>query len=265
LMLAVRVEKAHVRISTETAKAKVKTKNKENKDEEIPAQFPLYVKPGDKITVPLKVSWQGEGARPNPVTVTLEPTQPNMATSPLSVAAPMPIAKDKNDGTITLDVRVTALPGTYPVVLRGETTVPFARDPNKKDAKTNVTVSGFAQPMEIIVLPLNLGKFTASISGSIKAGMNGELVVKVDRANDYEGEFKINITLPKDTKGIVVKDVVLPAGVNEVKIPIMVAADAKPGTLQNVIMNAVATVHGKFPIAHDAKFNLVVSAADKKK
>jgi hypothetical protein len=262
LYLAVRPEKAQLRIAADLATAKVKTKDRDGKDTEIPATFPLYVKPGDKITLPVKVTWQGEGARPNPVTVAVEPTQQNMQNAPVGLQAPVPIPKEKTDAPVTLDVRTTATPGSYSVVFRGDTQIQYARDPNKKDAKTPFTVTGFTAPLEVIVLPSTLGKVTVTPPlSAIKVGQSGELTVKVERAADYKGEYKVNVILPKDTKGVTVKEVVIPAGADEVKLPVAVASDAKPGTLSNLTATAIGTVHGKFPISQEVKFNLQIAAA----
>ena len=40
----------------------------------------------------------------------------------------------------------------------------------------------------------------------MKVGAAGELVLKVERQNDYTGEFKVTVTLPKDVKGLVMKE-----------------------------------------------------------
>jgi hypothetical protein len=93
----------------------------------------------------------------------------------------------------------------------------------------------------------------------LKLGQTAELTVKVDRQFDYDGPFEVSVTFPKNTKGVSAKAVTLPAGKDEVKVPITVAKDAKPGGLGNVVVEVVATVHKKFPIAHEAKVNLNVA------
>ncbi len=266
LALAVRPERAPFRITADLTAAKLKTKDKDGKDKEEKVDGPIYVKPGDKLTVPVKVAWHEKDARPNPVTLFVEPMQQNMNQAPLSVPGgggnpPQPaatIAKDKADGPLTIDVRSNAAPGTYAVVIRGETQCQYARDPEQKDKKAPVTALAFAQPIEVTVLPTTVGKLTATVPGSLKLGATGELVLKVERQNDYAGEFKVTVALPKDVKGLSVKDLTIPAGKDEVKVPIEVAKDAKPGNVQNVTVTATGTVHGKFAISQEAKFNLNV-------
>lgn len=266
LVFAVRPEKASFRIAADLAAAKVKTKDKDGKDKEDAVTGPIFVKPGDKLTIPVKVAWQEKEARANPVTLFVEATQQNMQQAPLTVLGgggnpPQPaatIAKEKTDGPLTIDVRSNAAPGTYAVVVRGESQCQYVRNPEEKDKKTPVTALAFAPPIEVTVLPTSLGKLTATPTGSLKVGATGELVLKVERQNDYAGEFKITVTLPKDVKGVAMKDVTLAAGQDEVKIPIEVAKDAKLGNLQNVTVTATGTVHGKFAITQEAKFNLNV-------
>jgi hypothetical protein len=272
LVLAVRPEKAPLRVAIDQPAVKVKTKDKDGKDVEKAAEFPLFVKPGDKLIVPVKVAWQGGEPRANPVNVRFEPTVPNRQQAALGVQGGdgnnpnMTIPKDKGDGALTVDVRQNAVPGVYSVHLQADTQVQFLRDPSQKDKKSNAVVQAFAEPITVTVLPNTLGKFTVTppANNQLKAGGTAELVLKVERQADYTGEFAVKVTLPADAKELTVKDAVLPAGKDEVKIQVDVAADAKDATVQATV-TATATVHGKFPISHEVKVpNLRVVPAAKK-
>ncbi len=271
-ILAVRPEKAQMRVAVDLPGVKVKTKDKDGKDTEIPAVFPLYVKPGDKLVVPVKVTWQGGEARANPVNVRFESTQVNRQQSALGVQGGdgnnpnMTIPKDKGDGALTVDVRPTAVAGVYSIHLQADTQVSFLRDPNQKDKKTNAVVQAFAEPIEVTVLPTTLGKFTVTppANNQLKAGTTAELLVKVERQADYTGEFVVKVALPADVKGVTVKDAVVPAGKDEVMIPITVAADVKDAAVQ-FTLTATATVHGKFPISHEVKVPNLRTVAEAKK
>ena len=272
LFFAVKAEKAAMRLIADLANAKVKTKDKDGKEVEARLESPIFVKPGDKIALPVLVAWQGTEPRPGPLNVTLEPTQANMQNAPVGTAggggnAPAgTMAKEKNDAAITLDIKPTAPPGTYAVVFKGDTQIQIARDPAMKDKKTPANVQGYTQPLEITVLPLTLGKFTATLpaNGVVVAGKSAELTVKVERGADYAGEYKVSVVLPKDLKGVVAKDAVIPAGKDEVKIPIEVAADAKVGGVTPFAVTATGTVHGKYAVNHEVKANLTVAAPPKK-
>jgi hypothetical protein len=209
----------------------------------------------------VKVTWHAKDARPSPLAIQAEPVQQNVQQAPLSVNnnQPVQIAPGKNDGPVMIEVRSNAAPGTYAVVLRGETQVPFVRDPEEKGKKANVAAAAYAQPIEITVLPASLAKLSAQPSGSLKPGSTGVLVVKVDRQFDYAGEFQVSVTLPKDAKGLTVEDVTIPAGQDEIKVPVKIAKDAKAGAVNNVVVKAVATVHEKFPVVHETKINLTVA------
>jgi hypothetical protein len=272
LVLAVRPEKAQMRVTVDLPAVKVKTKDKDGKDTEIAAVFPLFVKPGDKLVVPVKVAWQGGEARANPVNVRFEPTAPNNNQTPLGVQGGggnnpnMTIPKDKGDGALTVDVRPTAAPGVYSIHLQADTQVSFLRDPSQKDKKTNAVVQAFAEPITVTVLPTSLGKFTVTppANNQLKAGTTAELLVKVERQADYTGEFAVKVTLPADVKGVTVKDAVVPAGKDEVKIPVEVAADVKDAGVQ-FTLTATATVHGKFPISHEVKVQNLRTVPEAKK
>ena len=259
VLLAVRPEKSSLRLTVDLAGIVVKTKDKDGKDKDEKVTGPLFVKPGDKIAVPVKFAWNEKDARTGPVNVTAEPSQQNMQNAPVTVANPTPIAVGKTDGTVTIDVKPGAAPGTYAIALKADTTIQYLRDPEMKDKKTPIVVLGYAQPISITVLPATLGKFTATPVGSVKAGATVEVTVKVERLAEFEGEFEVVLELPKDLKGVTAKPVKVPAGKDEITIPVTVAADVKPGQLQNLLVVATGTVHTKFPIRHEAKFNLTVA------
>jgi hypothetical protein len=260
LVLAVRPDRSPFRIAADLSAAKLKTRGQDGKEKEEKVDGPVYVKPGDKLTVPVKLTWHEKDARPAPLSVQMEPTQPNPQQAPVTVnnSQPVQIAPGKNEGPVTIDVRPNAPPGTYPVALRGETQVPFARNPEQKQ-KVNVTVAAFAQPIEVTVLPVSLAKLTVQPPGPLKPGTTGELVVKVERQFDYAGEFVVTVTPPKGAEGVDFEEVTIPAGKDEVKVPVEVDEDAKPGAVNNVVVRAVATVHGKFPVVHETKVNLTIA------
>lgn len=272
LMLAVRPDKAPMKVAVDLPGLKVKSKDKDGKEVEVAATFPLFVKPGDKLTVPVKVTWQGGEARANPVNVRFEATTPNNQTAPLGVQGGggnnpnMTIPKDKGDGNLTVDVRATAAPGVYSIHLQADTQISFLRDPSQKDKKSNAVVQAFAEPITVTVLPTSLGKFTATppANNQLKAGTTAELTVKVERQADYAGEYAVKVTLPAEVKGVTVKNAVIPAGKDEVKILLAVAADVKDAGVQ-LTVTATATVHGKFPISHDVKVSNLRTVPEPKK
>lgn len=271
LVLAIIPKKAPMRLTADLANAKVKSKDKEGKETDLKLESPIFVKPGDKLTIPVAVAWQLAEARPGPLNITLEATQPNMQNAAIGTAnggnAPAGMmVKEKNDTIVTIDVRPNALPGIYAVVLKGDTQIQIARDPAKKDQKTPANIQAYPAPLEVTVLPVSLGKFTATLpaNGVIVVGKTAEMIVKVERSADYAGAFKINLQLPKDFKGVTVKDAMIPAGKDEGKLLIEVGPDAKIGGVTNVVVTATGTVHGKFGINHEVKSNFAIAAAPKK-
>lgn len=246
-------EKAHFNVVLEADKAFVK------KEDKLPN--PILVKQGDKLTVPFKVTRGIEPKTP----ITLQQITMGVAAqqAPVTInngqAIPA-IAADKNDGTFVVDVKPNALPGMYTVVLKATTLIQFVKDPNAKKQQP-VTVVGSSTPLTFKVLPLSVAKLTATPKGNLKGGMDGEITVKVERQFDFAGEFKVKVVLPMGTKGITVGDVVIPAGKDEVVIPVKVAADVAASTLQNVTVQATAMVEGSVPTLHEVKFNVTVEKA----
>src|SRR5207248_1635303 len=94
---------------------------------------------------------------------------------------------------------------------------------------------------------------------TVKLGTHVELLVKVNRQFDYEGEFKVHLELPKGTQGVMADPVVIPAGQNEAKLVLHVPTAAAPGNRPNLIVRAVATVRGNVALNHDARINVNIT------
>jgi Bacterial pre-peptidase C-terminal domain len=272
-VIAIRETKAHFKLKLDVANSKLKTKNAEGKEIETKLEGAIFVKPGDKLTFPISTTWQGEGTRPNTINIRTERIMPNLQTSPLGTIGENDqnpagtIAKDKNDGSITLDVRNNALPGTYPLVLRGETQVQFVRDQNKKDAKTNANALAFTEPIVVTVLPMTLGKLTVvqPPNNQLKAGASTELTINFERQFEDIGPLEVKFNVPKSAVGVTIKDTTIPENTSTIKVPIVVDKDAKDVGNIALEITATATLHGKFPIVHTAKPNALRIVPEAKK
>jgi hypothetical protein len=224
---------------------------------------PLLMKQGEKLTVPFKV------ARPLPegkVALTLRQisTTQNPQQLPVTVnnGQPLPaVAPDKNDGTFVIEAKPNAPPGAYTVVLFVTGQIQYEREGGGK-GKRATTVEQAVTPVTVQIVPSALAKVTASPSGNLKGGMTSELVVKVERQNEYTGEYKVKLVLPPNTKGVTADDVTIPAGQNEGKVVLKAAADAPAGPLANVAVQVTGLYDGKVPITTESpKFNLTVEKA----
>lgn len=267
LVLAVRPTPARLQLHLEQEKAKLNSKDAQNKPKEEAAKPPFFVKPGDKLTIPLQAKWSAKDARANPITVIAEPFTQNMPQAPITIPN-VTVAKDKAEAPLVIDIKGNAAPGTFAVVLRGDTQVNMARDPEDEKKKTNLFIPAFTpEPVLVTILPTTLAKLTAQApaANTLKPGTTAELTVKVERQAGYTGPFQITVELPKGIAGLTIKPVTLPAGQNEVKVPIVAGTDAKPGAVNNVAITAVGTVHDKFPISQETKVNLTVVKPEEKK
>jgi hypothetical protein len=259
LVLATRAAKAPFRLSVDLAAAKVKGSD----GKEQPAKAPFVLKPGDKLTVPVKVAWQEKEARPAPLQVQMESTgsdDPQRGRrGPVSVnnGQPVPVPKEKNEAPVTVDVRSDAPPGVYAVTFHGETQVKFTKDPDGKN-KQDVAVAGFAAPFELTVVPTTLAKLTAAPPGNVKQGATAEVTVKVDRQFEFDGPFQVKLVFPKEAAGLSAADATIPAEQSEVKVKVTAAKDAKVGGVNNVLVQAVAMYDGKYATPHEVKINLNV-------
>jgi hypothetical protein len=68
----------------------------------------------------------------------------------------------------------------------------------------------------------------------------------------------VQLVLPANVKGVSSTAVIIPAGKDEVKLPLKAPADAAPGNRANLIVRATATLDGNIPVTHETKINVNV-------
>lgn len=227
----------------------------------------LVVKPGEKVSVPVRVNWLVPG--PQPVTLTAEPLHPNAQASPLAVQVPTQPTPEKPEGVLAVEVRPNAPPGGYSLTVRGTASVAYARPaPPGGPAPKPQTVPAvaFAEPVEVVVLPPALAKVAVVNlpEGTLAAGGTGELIVRVERLHDYAGEFEVRFEPPAGAGGVTADPVAIPAGRNEAKLVLKAAPDAKPGPVANATVGVTARYAGRYPITHQAQVTFTVAPAPKK-
>jgi hypothetical protein len=170
---------------------------------------------------------------------------------------PINVAANQAEGKLNVVVGTDVPPGAYNIVLRGQTQVPYNKDPKSK-AKQNTIVVQPSAAVTLVVLPKSLATFSlANTSPTIKVGQKLEVVVRVSRKFDYDGPFAVRLVLPKGVEGVEAAEAVIPAGQDEAKLTLAVPAGAKPGFRGNLVVRATAQF-GKTPVGHEAKLNVNV-------
>lgn len=254
LFLSVRPS-AYFKVSTQPDKAFITKAG-----EKLPT--PLTLKQGQKLTVPFAVARLRPEAKV-PITLRQVATTQNPQQMPLTVnnGQPLPaVAPDKGDGTFVIDVKPNAPPGTYSIVLSA--TAPVQVDQPSGKGKRPANVEQATTPVTVQVVPQSLAKVTASPTGKLVGGMTADVLVKVERQNDYAGDYKVKVVLPMNAKGVTASEVTIPAGQTEVKVPVKAAADVAAGQLAAVHVEVTGMYDGKLPIASESpKFNLAVENA----
>jgi hypothetical protein len=164
-----------------------------------------------------------------------------------------PLAIPADTGAMVVDAQAAVLPGTYTLVFRTTTQIPYNKNP--KDAQkppTNVVLPSI--PVTLTILP----KVVATVNlpnanVTAKVGAQVEVDVKVARMFDYAGPFKVQLVLPAAIKGLTADEVTIPAGKDEIKLLVKVAADAIPGNRPELVVRATGTVNGTVPVIQEAK------------
>jgi len=222
----------------------------------------LTLKQGEKLTVPFKVTRISPDAEVA-ITVRQVTTTQNPAQMPVLVNNGQPlaaVAPDKSDGTFVIEAKTIAPPGVYTVVLQA--TAPIQYEAQAGKGKKPAQVEQAVTPVTINVVPVSLAKVTAAPTGNLKGGSSTDLLVKVERQNEYAGEYKAKLTLPDKTKGVTATEVTIPAGQTEVKLPVKADADVAAGQLANLTVQVTGIYDGKVAITSESqKFNLTVEKA----
>ena len=209
---------------------------------------------GDKATITLKLARVWPDFK-NPLQVLPIDLPPNIT---INNNQPLAINADKAEATMAVDVKANALPGTYNLVLRTQTQIPYNKDP-KNAQKPAVNVVLPATPVVLTVLPKNLGTVAVTVPNpNVKVGGETEVVVKITRLFDYAGEFKVELVLPANVQGVSAEAVTIPAGKDEAKLILKAAADAAPGARNELVVRATATL-GMNTTTQEAKFNVTVA------
>jgi hypothetical protein len=209
---------------------------------------------GSRLTVPLKLErlWPDHKGQIQIIPVPRE-LPPQILTH-----GPVTIAGNANAGNIVLNISSNAPPGTYNIVFRSFGPVPFNKDPMSK-AKPNINIVQPSAPLALTIVPKQLATVNlTNANPTIKLGMQAEVVVRVNRQFNYDGEFKVQLVLPPNAEGLSADEVTIPAGQTEAKLVIKVAPDAKPGNRQNLAIKTTAMFNGKVPIANENKINVNV-------
>src|SRR5262249_25948104 len=158
---------------------------------------------GDKLTIPLHVKRLWPDLKgPVQVTALGLPGQGNQQPLAFNNGQPLTLNAGKEDASAVLDVRNNAPPGVYTLVLKATGTVPYAKAPDAKN-KPNVTVTEVSTPITITVVPKSVAAVTVTPANpTVRVGKEIEVTVKVNRLFDYPGEFKAELIVPDNAKGV---------------------------------------------------------------
>jgi hypothetical protein len=168
------------------------------------------------------------------------------------------IAPATSEAKMNVNIPANVAPGTYNLVLRSTAQIPYNKDPAAKQ-KPNTNVVLPSTPVSLTIIPKSLANLTlATPQVNAKAGMTAEVVVRVARQFNYDGEFKVQLVLPPGVQGVSAADVTIPPGQNEAKLTVQVAAGAAVGNRQNLTVKATA-MFDKTPIVHETKLNVNVT------
>src|SRR5262249_41387509 len=130
---------------------------------------------------------------------------------------PVNINPNQPEATVNVQVGADVPPGVYNVVFRGQTQIQYTKDPMAKGPKQNTVLVAPSLPLKVSILPKALANLTlGTTSPNVKVGAQTELVVRVQRRFNFNGEFKVQLVLPPGVLGVEAGEVTIPANQDEV-------------------------------------------------
>jgi hypothetical protein len=214
-----------------------------------PTAEEVVVPAGVKVDVNLKLTRHAKDFN-SPVQVTAFNLPQGVNLQPLTI----PQGKD----TLQVSFPTQGVPpGRYTLVFRGQANYGMTDPKTPKMAAGALTVP--SSPVTVIIVPKAVAQVTlGSAQPSVKVGGKVELSVTVQRQQDYGGEFKVELVLPTEAKGISAEAITIGANQDTGKLVITAAPDAAIGVRNNLTVRAVALYDGTIPIQHDKKINVSV-------
>jgi citrate lyase beta subunit len=141
-------------------------------------------------------------------------------------------------------------------VLRGTAQVPFNKDP-KATQKPPLASQAVTTPVKLKVYNSVADVTLGTPMLTLKGGQDVEIIVRINRLNDYKGEYKVTLVPPQGFQGVTAAEVTIPANANEGKLMLKCAANAAPATNPNVVVRVSATVE-KVVLNSEAKVGVTV-------
>jgi hypothetical protein len=155
---------------------------------------------------------------------------------------------------VTLLCKADMPPGTYTLLLQGQTKVPFGKSPTGKQP-ASISVKLPSTPVTFTVLPSKVA--TASITPAtptVKIGKATELVVKVKRLHEYGGALKVRLVIPDSVKGLSAEETRIPPGKDEIKITLKADPKAAAGPRRGLVLRVVAALPQERAAVLEVKF-----------
>lgn len=154
---------------------------------------------------------------------------------------------------MTLLCKADMQPGTYTLLLQGQTQVPFSRTPAAKQPPS-IPIKLPSNPVTVTVLPGKVATVTVTPTApTVKIGKETELVVKVNRLYDYNGTFKVHLVIPDSVKGLAAEETLIPPGKDEIKMALKADPKATAGPRPGLLVRVVATLPQGREAIHEVK------------
>ncbi len=172
--------------------------------------------------------------------------------------APQNINADKIDIKLPVTVPESTPLGTYLLTVRGQSPIPFSKDPAAKQ-KPPVNTVCWSNTVAVEVMPKDLGTAQVVQTGEpLKSGKTGKLTVKFARRDGFAGEVKITLLEKGDGK-IKIASGTIPTGKDSTELNVEIPPDVQPGAKSNLSLQAEGAWKGKYSLSQKIPLNLNIA------
>jgi hypothetical protein len=204
----------------------------------------IVITQGDKLEIPLKLERYAKDFA--------TPVQVVPINLPQGIQVqPVTLSPGKDEATVPLPANQFP-PGTYTVVFRGTAGAGGMKAPKGQPAGISLPSS----PVTVTVVPKAVATVQIGAQVNVKPGGKVEVPVTVNRLVNFEGEFKVEVLVPADVKGLSAAEATIAAGANNTTLTLVAAADA-PGGAKTVTVRVTASFDG-VPLHQEKKLTVNV-------
>ncbi|VTR97411.1 PPC domain-containing protein [Tuwongella immobilis] len=161
----------------------------------------------------------------------------------------------KTEVKLNLNIRSTTIPGDYWLLMRAQLDAPKGKNNQPNGTPVGIT----AKPIRLTIEPKQIAEVRLSTTNvTLKAGEQSKLQVQVRRLGNFQDAYQVELLPEAGKTGLEAVRVTIPAGADQVEIPLKTTPDARPQSVPKVEVRVSGTLFNGKTLTTSANFRLQV-------